>query len=1434
MEHQLLDTTWLLISAAFVFLMQAGFICLESGLTRAKNSINVAVKNLADFTISVVLFWIVGFALLFGESLDGWMGLSGWAHPLSSSDPWYTAFFLFQVMFCATAATIVSGAVAERMRFKGYVLITILISGLIYPIFGHWSWNGAAEGVRIGWLGAKGFVDFAGSTVVHSVGGWIALAALILVGPRTGRFQEHGVIRKITGSNLPVSVLGIVLLWFGWFGFNGGSTFSLNEQVPGIIVNTLLAGAGGGVVTLTLGWTFRKRPDVEFLMNGSLAGLVSITASCHAVEPPAAIIIGGIGGFFMYMVELLLLRFKIDDAISAVPVHLGAGIWGTIAVAFFGRLDVLGTGLDRMSQLWVQLQGIAVCHAWAFGVGLFILYILNRLTPLRVSQEDEHIGLNVSEHGASTELLDLLRSMDQQSVTGDSNMRVAVEPFTEVGQIAERYNQVMEAFQKAVSRTEAVFRDIRDGIFTFTKEGLLTSFNPGAEVIFGYGSNELIGKRASLLFETGECEPQLKDQILLEHFVSIEHESKSQLAVGLKKDQSTFPMELTVSKGNVGEEVVYTGLVRDVTEQQFAEKQANKYLRELERERLNLRGAQKELSGRVRELEHARRATLNLLQDHDESRKQTEEAEAQNRLILETSLDAIIAMDSGGRITSWNPQAEHIFGWGAQEAINQKVSELIIPLVFRSSHELGVKKFLESGESTVLNKRIEITALHRKGHEFPIELSISPVKIGDSYMFSAYVRDISERVKAEEALKKAKEEAEAASLAKSDFLANMSHEIRTPMNGIIGMTELLIDSPLDEEQLEYAHTVRGSADSLLTIINDILDFSKIEARQIHIEDIPFDLEVVLNEMIDLLATRIGSKDIELIFRFSPSTPARLRGDPGRIRQVLMNLASNAIKFTHKGHVLISVETEKHDDQQVHLAFSVKDTGIGIPENRIATMFEKFTQADTSTTRKYGGTGLGLSISKQLAELMGGTISVSSGEGEGSTFTLRLPLLLDLSPRPPMLPKADLKDVRILVVDDNETNRQVMDEMLNHWAIRHHVVASGKEALTELKQAVECSDPFHIALIDFQMPEMDGEELGMAIKEDPSLAKTAMVMLTSLGNRGEVSRLEHVGFLVYLNKPVRQVHVLDALATLWSAIKSGERLGLLTKHSLEQTRAQIHSVSEVLHAKHNIRGARILLVEDNLVNQKVANRMLRKLGCMVEVAVNGREAVEESFIHEYDIIFMDCQMPEMNGYEATTAIREREETSQSKPIVIIAMTANAMKGDRERCLEVGMDDYISKPIRQAELERILSKYYQADKRRTEVAERKRYDKDDLHSQGHDSNGNNQLFDVDSTLEALDGDRELLLEIIEVFLTDLPELLNNLESAIHEKEPKAIRDAAHVLKGAIGNFGINSAYMTAQELEFMGLEGNLERASETYVKFKKEFDKLQKALEDYLNV
>ncbi|AYV54050.1 guanylate cyclase [Leptospira kmetyi] len=460
------DILWIILSSGLVFFMQAGFLCLESGLTRTKNSINVAIKNITDFGIATLIFYAVGFGLMFGKSVNGIFGADTFFPEFSTQDPNVAVFFLFQLMFCGTAATIVSGAVAERMKFGAYIVVTAVISALIYPIFGHWVWGKDLTQweVSTGWLGRLGFIDFAGSTVVHSVGGWVGLAAMKILGNRSGKYGEDGSVRNITGHNLPLAMLGTLILWLGWIGFNGGSTLAFTAAVPKIIVNTMFAAVSGMASSLIYGWIRLQYAEATLPLNGALAGLVAITASCHAVSSIDSVIIGFIAGILMFETRSLLDRIKIDDAVGAIPVHLAAGVWGTLAVGIFGNPEILGNGLGHIDQIQVQLIGIVSCGALAFGLSYILLSIINKFFPFRVSEQNEYKGLNYTEHRATTELIDLFLEMEYQKRTGDLSKDLSIEPFTEVGQIAERYNSVLGKIRLNIREKEILAKELEDNL----------------------------------------------------------------------------------------------------------------------------------------------------------------------------------------------------------------------------------------------------------------------------------------------------------------------------------------------------------------------------------------------------------------------------------------------------------------------------------------------------------------------------------------------------------------------------------------------------------------------------------------------------------------------------------------------------------------------------------------------------------------------------------------------------------------------------------------------------------------------------------------------------------------------------------------------------------------------------------------------------------
>ncbi len=575
-----IDNLWVLVSACLVFFMQAGFLCLESGFTRNKNNINVALKNVVDFGLTTVLFWVIGFGLMFGASAGGWFGQSMFAPEFGQYDGRTIVFIIFQLMFCGTAITITSGAIAERLRFSSFILLVLVMSLITYPIFGHWAWNGILQGEFTGWLGQLGFRDFAGSTVVHSVGGWSSLAILVLIGPRLGRFNPDGSANTIFGSNIPLSALGLMILWIGWFGFNGGSVFAMNDTVLSVALHTVVAGAAGMTMTTIMSYFIKKQADVFYLVNGALAGLVAITASAHAVTTLESAVIGALGGAVMIGVDKLLLRLRIDDAVGAVPVHLGAGVFGTLALAVFGAPEMLGVDpatFNRLDFFIVQLLGVIVCGLFVFTVTYAIFYVFNRFKPLRVTSDQELVGLNISEHGARNDLFNLFSVMDEQQRTGDLSLRAPDEAFSDVGMIGARYNQVMQALQEAVTRTDAIVRTAMDGIITFSARNFeIQTLNPAAERIFGYQAVDLRGRSLTqLLMPWSAMARSGRQENIVVDFAQVVQETAQidtyREMIGQRANGQPFPLEVQITEVRTEDETFYTGTFRDITDRKTTE-----------------------------------------------------------------------------------------------------------------------------------------------------------------------------------------------------------------------------------------------------------------------------------------------------------------------------------------------------------------------------------------------------------------------------------------------------------------------------------------------------------------------------------------------------------------------------------------------------------------------------------------------------------------------------------------------------------------------------------------------------------------------------------------------------------------------------------------------------------------------------------------------
>jgi PAS domain S-box-containing protein len=806
-------------------------------------------------------------------------------------------------------------------------------------------------------------------------------------------------------------------------------------------------------------------------------------------------------------------------------------------------------------------------------------------------------------------------------------------------------------------------------------------------------------------------------------------------------------------------------------------------------------------------------------------RKRNESAllnsEQKLRAVVYGSPIAQFVIDRDHRVVYWNRALEEISGIRASEVIGTNLQwrafysetrHCLADLVLDGDIEKIPELYWgSSGASKLVDGAYEAVEYFPSLGENGKWLSFTATALrgidGEVIGAMETLEDITERKRAEEDLVNARDAAEEANRLKGEFLATMSHEIRTPMNGIIGMAELLADTDLSGEQLEYVRALRSSAEGLMTIINDILDFSKIEAKKLDLESIPFNLRDSLGDILHTLAARAAEKGLELAFEVSPDVPDVVEGDPGRLRQIMVNLVGNAVKFTDAGEVVVSAVpvADVADNQSLH--FTVTDTGIGIPPDKLERIFESFTQADASTTRRYGGTGLGLAISARLVNLMGGRIWVESAVGKGSSFHFTV----CLGPRKgspvrkvPEKPE-HLEGVRVLVVDDNATNRRILQDMLKGWRMRPATVESGADALDMLVEAGEKGDPYRLVLLDVNMPGMDGFETSERIGRIRGRDERDVIILTSSGQRGDAARCRELGIAAYLTKPVKQSSLLDAVLTVLGKTEpEGEEPPLVTRHTLRETRRPLH----------------ILLAEDNPVNLRIAVGLLEKRGHEVCIASTGREvlaALEAEEVRPFDLILMDVQMPEMDGFEATAAIREKEKGT-GRHVPIIALTARAMKGDREMCLTAGMDGYVAKPLKAEEL------FAEIDGlpglRSGSAAGRKGKEKEIA-----------PPFDGEKLLACVEGDVELMREVVGLFLDEYPVMLAEIGSAIREGDPSRLNRAAHSLKGSIGNFGARTAFELAHRLEMMGKGNDLDGAPDVLAELSEEMGRLRKTLAEF---
>jgi PAS domain S-box-containing protein len=884
---------------------------------------------------------------------------------------------------------------------------------------------------------------------------------------------------------------------------------------------------------------------------------------------------------------------------------------------------------------------------------------------------------------------------------------------------------------------DALIGNIPLGLVVLDTNRTVTFCNTAFERMFGYTQAELVGRDLAPMI----CHDQEAANITQSTF---EGHVTQTATTRHRKDGTTFDAEIQVVPLIRDEKIVGGfGLYRDVTEQRRA------------REALEL-------------------------------------SEARNVAFHQLALDGIMTIQADGAIMDFNPAMERLTARRKEAVLGHSFLEVMVTPGQREEVARDYEVFAREGDSKFIGHLIEVPLNRADGKELPADMIVTPIHAKGALTFMVQMRDISQRKAAEQSLQRAKEFAEAASRAKSEFLANMSHEIRTPMNGIIGMAELALDTELTGEQREYLQMVKSSADSLLRVINDILDFSKIEAGKMDLESAPFSLRIALLDMLKTLALRAHKKDIELTIDIPPSVPEEVVGDVTRLRQVLVNLVGNAIKFTDRGEVNVRVEMERSDTGAVLLHFAVRDTGVGIPPDKVEKIFEPFVQADGSMSRRFGGTGLGLSISMSIVELMGGRIWAESQLEKGSTFHFIVQFgladqnLAMLQQTPP-----ELEGLMVLVVDDNKTNLRILSQMLQNWRMAPLTASGGKAALAEISFALSAQRPYPLILLDAHMPDMDGFAVIEEIRKNRGLAGATIMMLTSDLAAGDAKRCRELGVSATLIKPIQQSELFDAI------VQALARTQPIDVQPPEPPRP--------VEIAANGEARRFLLAEDNPVNQQLVVKLLQKQGHLVTVANNGREALdnlEKAGLGEFDAVLMDIQMPLMDGMEATAEIRLLEEKTGGH-IPIVAMTAHAMKGDRERCLAAGMDGYVSKPISlpklNSEIERVLSE--------------------------HPAKKLEPAINLGELRTRLDGNDELMGELAQLFLDDAPKQILEIRDAQTKGDVKRLENAAHALKGSASTLGANALTSCARKLEMLARERRLDGSGELCSELEKEWEPLK---------
>ena len=1284
-----LQPGFVLSCAAVVFLMQAGFCLLESGMVRSKNSINVAVKNIVDCSITMLLFVGFGFSMMFGASIGGFVG-----NPLTAldmNDPRMVTFIIYQLVFCSAAATIVSGAIAERVKLTSYLVMVLVVSGFVYPTFGHWAWGGALTGTEAGWLKELGFIDWAGGSVVHIVGGFCALAAAQAVGKRIN-VSNAGLTG---GHSLTLAILGVFLLWFGWWGFNGGSGLAANEDLPRIILITNIGAVAGGLTAYIYSQLTLRRVEVIPLITGVLAGLVSVTAACHVLSVGSAAFCGAVGSVFALFVTNKLPKIGIDDAVGAFPVHGIAGVWGVIAFGLFAPESELLAG-SRIDQIKVQAIGATTAASFSYLTVLGAMNLLKLVTPIRVTAEEEKVGLNVVEHGATNAVTDLVMELDEHGRTGDFSRGIEADANSEVGQIAAGYNRVIQRVQSEIS-------------------------------------------------------------------------------------------------------------------------------------------------------------------NHQETNRWLEEERLRMQSILDHAGVGIYQLEEDGTISSVNDQLLEMLGYKSLESIATSQKQQPDHLLPWQKKENGNAEFMRSQfDRGAAIKKLESEIVGPDGEALWVLESLVPVRDqnGNLHNWLGTLHDITEQKQASIA---EIEIAKAKSDAKGEFLASMSHEIRTPLNGVIGMLDLLDAGTLPIKEQNFVSIAKNSAGSLLSLINDILDFSKIEAGHMELEAIEFNLRDLVEQVAEQFAYHAHVKNLEMNCQISDELPDTLVGDPERLRQVIINLIGNAIKFTEEGEINVCA-TRRGSVMRI----SIQDTGIGMDEATRETLFQSFTQADASTTRKYGGTGLGLAISNKLVDLMGGRIRVNSEPQQGSEFWFELEMTIAEDSAPvnenSKVLTQSLQGVRVLVIDDNSTNCEILANQFNNWGLSVVVCKEPTKVIDKMMVARRIGQPFELIVLDYCMPEMNGHDVAAAIQREPELAHTPIILLSSNYELLSKQEMQSVGILAAITKPARQSRLLDTVMDVLFQDHQNARItdsGSLSKTGQTNLADAAIGVEAAEPASSIVQPdvpgntADVLIVEDNHVNRLVAEKILSELGLTSDSACNGREGVDKAISGAYQMILMDGHMPVLDGLAATREIRTWESTQGPghQRIPIIAVTANVVQGIRKDCEDAGMDYYICKPITMAAIQNVVHMF--ASEKSKSVQSPQINDRQPKQLPSAVQQGARvtpqQVFEVEVEIPAVAeaplvfaahrdvtmeveqslvsfeklceqfmGDEAFAKQILQVMHETLPGQVEKLRAASSRQDFQQVAAIAHQIKGAAGDSCLTAVFETAAKLEHLATENDASNVPLTVAK------------------